>query len=161
MARPFLELRLHRAKPPQEFVCNLLHQEEKYVVLRYTSSGSYTIGTSTIEKGTITIAHYWKNRNHILWKFKKPDDTLIGYLFHIAQHLEIGEDYVRYVDLELDIWFSPDGSPTVLDQDEVNDYYKRGIFDEKTFSLTKHQKMDIMHNFNTIIRDIWSEEAQS
>ena len=154
----FREIRLHSEKPPQEFLCDLLHQEEKYAVLRYRSPEPYAFGPVVIEKGTFTIAHYWEDRNYILWIFKKPDASLIGYLFHIARDVEIGVDYVRYVDLELDIWFSPDGNPTVLDEDEVKDYYNRGIFDDRILSWVEEQKMEILKNFRTILGDVWTDQ---
>jgi hypothetical protein len=155
MKKQFREIRLHSDKAPQEFLCELVHQEETYVVLRYRSPESYAFGPAAIEKGTLTIAHYWSDRNHILWILNKPDDALIGHLFHIARNVEIGKDYVRYVDLELDIWFNPDGNPTVLDQEEVNDYYTKGIFDDRTRSLIEEQKINILNNYHAIIRDVW------
>jgi hypothetical protein len=158
MARFFREIRLHSHKPPQEFLCDLLHQEKKYAVLRYRSPEPYAFGPATIEEGTVTIAHYWEDRNYILWIFKKPDASLIGYLFHIVCDVEIGEDYIRYVDLELDIWFTPDGSPSVLDEDEVKDYYNKGVFDDRALSLIEGKKMEILKNFRTIIKDVWAEE---
>ncbi len=152
---------MHSHKPPQEFLCELLHQEEKYAVLRYCSAESYAFGPPVvIEKGSVTIAHYWSDRNYIFWMFKKPEASLTGHLFHIARDVEIGTDYVRYMDLELDIWFSPDGSPTVLDEDEVMDYYHKGIFDERTLSLIEGQKMEILNNFRTIVNDVWSNEER-
>ncbi len=161
MKRKFREIRLHSDKPPQEFVCDLLYQEEKYAVLRYRSVKPYAFGPVVIEKGSVTIAHYWENRNYLLWFFKKPDTSLIGYLFHVVRDVEIGEDYVRYVDLVLDIWFSPDGTPTLLDEDELKDYYKRGIFDDPTFFLIDGQKMEILKNFRAIIQAVWSSEERS
>jgi len=161
MKRSFQEIRLHKAKPPQLFECDLLHEENGYLVLRYIVSDVYTIDGTTLEKGTVTIAHYWEDRNYILWIFKKPDASIIGHLFHIARDIEIGADFVRYVDLELDIWFSPDGSPTVLDEDEVKDYYNKGVFDDDALSLIEGQKMEILKNFRTIISDVWSGEESS
>ena len=161
MQRFFREIRLHSEKPPQEFLCDLLHQEEKYAVLRYVTPGSNTVGAITIKKGSVTIAHYWEDRNYILWIFKKTDTSIIGYLFHIARDVTIVEDYVRYVDLELDIWFSPDGKPTVLDEDEVKKYYNRGLFDDRTIALIEGQKTAILENFRTIIKDVWSGEEPS
>jgi hypothetical protein len=160
MKRKFRELRLHSDKPPQEFLCDLLHHEEKYAVLRYRSAEPYAFGPAVIEKGSITIAHYWEERNYILWFFKKPDDSPTGYLFHVVRDVEIGADYVRYVDLELDIWFSPGGSPTVLDEDEVKDYYDKGIFDDRTLSLIEGQKKAILKNFRSIIKDVWIDEER-
>jgi len=158
MKRKFREIRLHSNKPPQEFLCDLLHQEDKYAVLRYRSAAPYVFGPVVIEKGSATIAHYWEDRNYILWFFTKPDTSMTGYLFHVVRDVEIGADYVRYVDLELDIWFSPGGSPTVLDEDEVKDYYKKGIFDDRTLSLIERQKKAILKNFRTIIKAAWSNE---
>jgi hypothetical protein len=160
MQKVFREIRLHSDKPPQEFLCDLLHQGKKFVLLRYCSPEPYAFGPVIIDRGTVTTAHYWKDRNYVLWIFKRPDASLIGYLFHIARDVEIGEDYVRYVDLELDIWLSPDGCPTMLDEDEVKDYYNKGVFDDRTLALIEGQKMEILKNFNTIIKDAWSNEER-
>jgi predicted RNA-binding protein associated with RNAse of E/G family len=157
-AKPYREIRLHIKKPPQEFICDLLHHEEKHVVLHYITPVSNTVDATPIEKGSVTIAHYWSDRNYIFWMFKKPDASIIGYLFHIARDIEIGEDCVRYMDLELDIWFTPDGSASVLDEDEVKDYYNKGIFDDRTIALIEGQKKTILKNFRTIIKDVWSNE---
>jgi len=161
METPFREIRLHRGKPPQEFPCHLLHQENDYVVLRYISSHSAKIDDIHIEKGSTTIAQYWKNRNYILWKFKDPDESLKGYLFHICNNIEMGKTYVKYEDLELDIWFDPDGNATVLDQDEVNDCFKRGLINAEEVSLIERQKNEILNGFQHILKDIWSEEKKS
>ena len=158
MERSFQEIRLHKAKPPQVFACDLLHKENGYLVLRYIVSDVFTVDGTTLAQGTVTIAHYWEDRNYILWIFKKPDAPIIGHLFHIARDVEIGEDYVRYVDLELDIWFSPDGNATVLDEDEVKDYYNKNIFDDRTIALIEGQKATILKNYRTIIKDVWSNE---
>ncbi len=154
----FREIRLHTDKPPQVFLCDLLHYEESYAVLRYVTPDFNTVGATTIEKGSVTIAHYWEDRNYLLWIFKKPDTSLTGYLFHIVRDVEIGEDFVRYVDLELDIWFNPDGSPTVLDEDEVKEYYVKGIFDDRTIDLIERQKMEILNHFRAIINEVWYVE---
>lgn len=158
MKRDFLEIRLHSIKPPQEFLCDLLHHEKRYAVLRYRTGAPYTVGPVMIDEGTVTIAHYWEGRNYILWIFKKPDASHIGYLFHIVRDVEIGEDYVRYVDLELDIWYGPDQTPTVLDEHEVTDYYNKGIFDDSLITVIEEQKIEILKNFRTIISNVWTAE---
>ena len=92
MKKSFKEIRLHRGKPPQEFLCHLLHQEKDYLVLRYVNPSSAKINDIHIKKGSITIAHYWKHRNYILWKMKEPDGELKGYLFHISKNTDIGDN---------------------------------------------------------------------
>ena len=161
MERSFREIRLHRDKSPQEFLCHLIHKEKDYVVLRYLSPRPATIDDIQIEKGSTTIAHYWQTRNYVLWKFKDPDKGLKGYLFHICTNIEIGENYVKYEDLELDIWCDPDGNATILDQHEVNDSFKRGLISSEEISLIEDQKKEIVNNFQHILKCLWSEENTS
>jgi len=68
MGKSFREIRLHKDKSPQEFSCHLIHREKDYVVLRYVSPRQAIIDDTQIEKGSTTIAHYWQNRNYVLWK---------------------------------------------------------------------------------------------
>ena len=159
MKRSFKEIRLHKDKAPQEFLCELLHRERNYVVLRYISSSPAKINGIQIEKGSTTIAHYWKDRHYILWKFKNPADILTGYLFHICNNIEIDEDYVIYEDLELDVWFDIKGNSIVLDQAEVNDCFKRGLLNALEFSLIEQQKKEIIEGFQHILKNVWSEEG--
>ena len=158
MENPFKEIRLHKDKPTQEFSCQLLHRENDSVVLYYQVQSPARIKDIKIEKGSSTIAHYWTNRNYVLWKFKGVDHRLLGYLFHVCNKPEIGSTFVRYEDLELDIWFDPAGTAIVLDQDEVNDCCRRGLIDSRELALIEQQKRHILKNVTTIIQSIWTED---
>jgi len=158
MENPFKEIRLHKDKPTQEFSCQLLHRENDSVVLYYQVQSHARIKDIKIEKGSSTIAHYWTNRNYVLWKFKGVDHRLLGYLFHVCNKPEIGSTFVRYEDLELDIWFDPAGTAIVLDQDEVNDCCRRGLIDSRELALIEQQKRHILKNVTTIIQSIWTED---
>lgn len=155
---PFREIRLHRGKPPQEFVCQLLHREGGYLVLGYHLDRPVTIGGSNLEKGSSTIAHYWQNRQYVLWLFRGTDHTVAGYLFHIVTNLEIGPDFIRYEDLELDIWFDHHGHHRLLDQDELNDCARRGLITPGELTLIEQQKKAVITHFKQIIGEVWSEE---
>lgn len=161
MESSFKEIRLHKGKSPQEFLCHLLHQEKDYVVIRYLSPCSAKINDIFIRKGSTTIAHYWGKRNYVLWEIKDPDEGLKGYLFHICKNIEIDKNYVKYEDLELDIWFDPDGNAIILDQDEVDDCFKRGLINSEELSLIEQQKKEILKSFKHIVKSIWSKEGIS
>jgi len=158
MENSFKEIWLHKDKSPQEFLCHLIYQEKDYVVLRYVSLKPAKFNNIHIKKGSTTIAHYWQNMNYVLWKFKEPDQSLKGYLFHICKNIEIEKKLVKYEDLELDIWFYPDGKAIIMDQDEVDDYFKRDIINAEDISLIEAQKEIIMNNFKNILSDLWSEK---
>ena len=154
----FKEIRLHKDKPPQEFSCRLLHREKDYLVLYYYVHNPVRIKDIQIEKGSSTIAHYWQNRNYVLWTFKDAGQRLLGYLFHVCNNTEIRQNRVTYEDLELDIWFDPDGTGIILDQDEVNDCCARGLIDSREHALIDEQKSHILTNFKNIIESIWTED---
>lgn len=158
MENAFKEIRLHKDKPPQEFSCQLLHRGKDYVVLYYHVHSPVVIRNIVIKKGSSTIAHYWRNRNYALWKFKDADHRLFGYLFHVCNKTEIGKTFVSYEDLELDIWFDPDGTAMILDQDEVNDCFSRGLIDARERALIEQQKRHILTNFKKIVQSIWNED---
>ena len=158
MENTFKEIRFHKDKPPQEFSCRLLHREKDYLVLYYHVHNPVKIKDIEIEKGSSTIAHYWKDRNYVLWKFKDAGQRLLGYLFHVCNKTEIGKTFVSYEDLELDIWFHPDGTAVILDQDEVNDCCTRGLIDSRERTLIEEQKRHILTNCKTIVQSIWTED---
>jgi hypothetical protein len=158
MENNFKEIRLHKEKPPQEFSCRLLHREKDSVVLYYYIHSPVKIKDIEIEKGSSTIAHYWKDRNYVLWKFKDAGQRLLGYLFHVCNKTELGKTFVSYEDLELDIWFDPDGTAVILDQDEVNDCCTRGLIDSRERALIEEQKRHILTNCKTIVQSIWTED---
>lgn len=48
----------------------------------------------------------------------RDDDRLKGWYCNVGRPAVVGPDSVSYVDLALDLWVSPDGAQTVLDEDE-------------------------------------------
>jgi len=158
MEESFTEIRLHKSKPPQEFLCELIHLEKEYLVLRYLSHSAAHINGVLIEKGSTTIAHYWKDKNYVLWKMKDPRGKLIGHLFHICKDMRIGSNALSYEDLELDIWCDPHDKVTVLDQDEVEEAFASGFIDTQERALIENQKDEIMNSYQQIIKNLWPEE---
>ena len=78
--------------------------------------------------------------------------------FTCAIRLRLVKTVVTYEDLELDIWFDPDGTGIILDQDEVNDCCARGLIDSHEHALIDEQKSHILTNFKNIIQSIWTED---
>ena len=161
MSTPFKEIRLHKNKPPQEFLCTLLFHTNDYLVLAFQSTTSSRVNGRFIEKGSTTIAHYWSNRNYTLWKFGDKNHKLIGHLFHICTDVILGKSSVTYMDLELDIWIDPDDTVTILDEDEVNACCEKGLIKPQELSLIEKEKNNIALNFKDIMQNTWKEEANA
>ncbi len=157
MSETIREIKLNKNKPDQEFRCTCLHREEGYLVISYVSSQDFHVDGITIEKGTATVAHYWNDRGYIVWKFVDPRRHVKGYLFHICRDVEIGESSVRYQDLIVDVWFHPDGTCRVLDEDELKDCLRRGLVDDSEAKWIERQKTLVVSDFRRIVGELWTE----
>ena len=148
------EIKRHLNKPDEMYECELMGREEGYVGIRYVSEGSGRIGEITIEAGSVTLAHYWEDRGYVLWDIRGPDGALIGYCFHICKDVEMGEDFVCYLDLLLDLWFGPDGEMTVLDEDEVQTCYEQGRIGDDEVAWIEKQKELVRQDFEGIVLEV-------
>ena len=157
MSTPFKEIRLHKNKPPQEYLCSLLFRTINHLVLAFQSPTATRVNGRLIEEGSTTTAHFWSNKNYTLWKFRDTNHNLIGYLFHICTDVVFGKSSVTYMDLELDIWIDPDGTLTILDEEEVNACCENGLINSHEHSLIEKEKNNIVLNFKDIIHNAWKE----
>ncbi|MFN8380500.1 MAG: DUF402 domain-containing protein [Anaerolineales bacterium] len=51
--------------------------------------------------------------------YDRDDRELKGWYCNIGKPAVVGEDFISYVDLALDLWVSANGKQTVLDEDEL------------------------------------------
>ena len=77
---------------------------------------------STLRRGDRFIETFYLDRwYNILEIHDREDDQLKGWYCNIGKPAmkEAGNE-ISYVDLALDLWVAPDGTQTVLDEDEFN-----------------------------------------
>ena len=75
---------------------------------------------TTFRQGDRFIETYYTDRWYNIFEVHdREDDRLKGWYCNIAKPavMEAGER-ISYVDLALDLWVAPDGTQTVLDEDE-------------------------------------------
>ncbi len=153
--RKIQEQKRHVNKPDEFYWCELLHREHGYMVLRYDVTREGHIGPVTIPAGSLTIAHYRENVPWVLWEMYGPERALIGYCYHLCLPPELGKEHVEYLDLLLDLWFDPDGTLTVLDEDE----FQRARSDRKISryeeELVASQRAIIADRHPRILEDRW------
>ncbi len=66
--------------------------------------------------------------------YDRDDGKLKGWYCNIGKPAVVGDDFISYVDLALDLWVSASGKQTVLDEDELaeldlEDELKRQVYD--------------------------------
>ena len=156
MASPRItEHKRHKNKPDEQYDCIAIHREPGYVVLRYDVDGNYHIGPFPIPRGSLTIAHYREDVPHVLWEMYGPQRELIGYCYHLSIPPVIADDTVDYLDLLLDLWFAPDGTLTVLDEDELEQADREGKINPREREIIAAERVHIIERHPEILRELW------
>lgn len=75
--------------------------------------------TLHIPSGTVTVAYYWEERPYNVYHWRTPDGTYLGSYFNIVKETSIAKSGVSYTDMIIDVMVMPDGSYTVLDEEEL------------------------------------------
>jgi len=133
--------------------CDLVAKGPTEVILLYTTTRDYDFQGIHIPKGSTTKAHYWPDRNYIAWKMTSPKKELIGYLFHVCEGITVGQDYITWDDLVVDLWVEPDGTYRILDEDELSDFLKRGLVSETQLETIGKSRDYLVKNYREIVRD--------
>ena len=154
------EIKVHKNKETQRFLCSVLHCEAGYLVLAYHSEKPGRIQDIVIPPGATTVAHYWTGRGYVLWRMYGPDRALIGTLFHICTDVCITKTSVQYLDLILDIWIPAHGEPRVLDEDELAECTQQGLVSNEERQWIEEQKNIILNNTVEILNGLWTATNQ-
>jgi predicted RNA-binding protein associated with RNAse of E/G family len=149
MTRKFTEIKHHVNKPTEYYKCELVRSEPGHVVLRYVSDRAFSSNKwgVTFPPGCITIAFYWEVRPYVFWTIFSPDKELLGYLVHICRDMAISDDSLTYLDMLLDLWFSPNGKYTILDENEVEECLQSGRLTAKDKEYIEESKEKAVHDF--------------
>ena len=74
---------------------------------------------TVLRTGDRFIEHYYDDRWYNIFEVHDRDDERIkGWYCNVCQPASFEDGIISYVDLALDLWVSPDGRQTVLDEDE-------------------------------------------
>lgn len=104
-----------------EWHCDLLALEpERYAAVRYVVPAASALSGSdlVLPAGAVTIGHFWADRPYTAYHFLAGELTLAVYC-SIVESVEVGPELIAYRDLAVDLLIRPDGSATVLDEDEL------------------------------------------
>jgi predicted RNA-binding protein associated with RNAse of E/G family len=144
------EIKRNIGKPDQTFSCRLLRHGGDRIVISYRSTRPYRAAGLHLPAGTLTLAYYQEQLPYILWKMLGPDEHLIGYYVHLCDDVRITGETVAYRDMMLDIWFFPDGSHRLLDEDELRSARTAGLVDEATVARIFQTAGDLIRRFPVV-----------
>jgi hypothetical protein len=103
----------------EHFTCELLHEDERGVVIRWLADSPLVAGRYQLPAGSLTTAFYWRGRGHNLYRPIGPDGHLICHRLDIIEEPLIEPGRVTFRDLLLDILVAPGGEPVLQDEEEL------------------------------------------
>ncbi len=71
-----------------------------------------------IEIGTVSYEYYWLDRWYNVFRFHRPNGRFRNFYCNINMPPELGDGFLDYVDLDLDLLSDTDGNFRILDEDE-------------------------------------------
>lgn len=104
----------------EDFLCDrLLVEPGQRAVLRYVLDRDWHVAEMlVVPKGAVTISHYWAGRPYNVYHWLVAGRTLAIYA-NVVASTTISDDLVSYEDLAVDVLIAPDGTATVLDEEEL------------------------------------------
>lgn len=98
----------------------VLRREPNAVVLEaYFNRPDMPFVDTVFKQNDRFIETFYMDRWYNIFEVHDRDDgALKGWYCNVGRPALVGSDTVSYVDLALDLWVSPDGRQTVLDEDE-------------------------------------------
>ncbi len=78
----------------------------------------------TLKRGDRFVETFYTDRWFNIFEIYDRDDGMLkGWYCNIGKPAILEDDVVSYVDLALDLWVAPDGTQTILDEDELEELH--------------------------------------
>jgi hypothetical protein len=72
-----------------------------------------------LKRGDRFVERFFSDRWYNIFEiYDRDDEAFKGWYCNVGYPAVLGKDTVSYIDLALDLWVSPDGTQTVLDEEE-------------------------------------------
>jgi len=111
----------HMGEEVLGYLGRVLRRDERSVVLEAPFSGPEPrdLGYVTLRPGDRFVEYHYADRWYNVFAiFDSGDGSFKGWYCNLTRPAEISTDHVRAADLALDVFVSPSGEITLLDEDE-------------------------------------------
>jgi predicted RNA-binding protein associated with RNAse of E/G family len=111
----------------KRFECQLLARTMNHVAVLWIAPTSMHVHGVELPAGTVSVGHFWSNRNYNVYHWLSSDMSTIGYYFNISDRTSWTDARLAWRDLTVDVLATPAGRLDVLDEDELP-----AVLDEET-----------------------------
>jgi hypothetical protein len=110
----------HSGEPVLSYPGVLVYRDDEEIVARcvWGEQAPLDLGPFCLEPGDVFVETYYPNRWFNVFEIYEPSGILKGWYCNVTRPVEILASEIRWWDLALDLLITPDGSQTLLDEDE-------------------------------------------
>jgi protein associated with RNAse G/E len=99
-------VRLKRREGPLVVVEGVFEEEVRHPLLGH------------IVEGTRSTEYFWADRWYSVFRFREPSGALRNFYCNLNMPPTFEKDFIKFVDLDIDVLVTPDLSYRILDEDE-------------------------------------------
>ena len=138
----------------QVFLCEGLLFTAEVAVLRFEATAEWALDPMTGLPHRFTEGYFWSGRTFLLYKLIGDSDAVLGYRFDVCTDVTILGDTVRWTDLLLDFWVSPDlANGTFQDEDELAEALQRGALTPERQTMVERTRSVLTSGYRQIIAE--------
>ncbi len=137
----------------QTFTTEGLVSTTRLAVVRFDFKADRRVQDFLFPQGGFTLGFFWAYRNYLLYRFCKPDGSLIAHRFDIIRQATLKPGCLTYDDLAVDIWVTPDGLAIVEDEDEFAAFIVEGKVSTRDIANVERTKQLLLRAHNRIFRE--------
>ena len=90
------------------------------VISAYWRHATKDLGYTTFEPGDQFTEYYYTDHWFNIFDISASNGARKGWYCNVAEPAKIYDDHIEQIDLLLDVWVNPDGTPLILDEDEFD-----------------------------------------
>lgn len=104
-----------------EYEGQVIHKDQNSITVEaFFTRDDMPFMDVVLKKGDRFVETFYTDRWYNIFEIHdREDGTFKGWYCNIGRPASIENDTVSYIDLALDVWMAPDGTQTVLDEDEL------------------------------------------
>ncbi|MFN8412164.1 MAG: DUF402 domain-containing protein [Anaerolineales bacterium] len=100
----------------------IAHDEMSVTLEAFFGRNDMAFMNVILKKGDRFVETFYTDRWYNIFEiYDRDDKELKGWYCNIGKPAVVEVDVVSYIDLALDLWVAPDGTQTVLDEDEFEE----------------------------------------
>jgi predicted RNA-binding protein associated with RNAse of E/G family len=114
-----VEVKHTLAGAEKRFECRVLARTDTHLAVLWVAPAPMTVHGVHLPAGTVSIGHFWTDRNYNVYHWLDGNRSTIGYYFNIADRTSWAGERLDWRDLVVDVLVMPGGRFQVLDEDEL------------------------------------------